>query len=338
MKFEAFAHGRVNLMGVNLMGAVAESTSSLVLSMATPQKVSLRLERKADPLISVESDSGSTRHNALVQAAAKLLSAEGHRVLGFDLKVYSSIPQNSGLASSAALTVALVKVLRSAYDLRLTDVEVASIARRTEEEVFDKKCALADSMTSALVRPGEALFLDNHDLQFDRVSLPLEALDITVLDSGLAVDEDKLKARVDECVEAARVLEVKTLRDPAVLERLSLLSPNLLKRVRHITEENRRVQEFVGGLRARDTKKLGQLFIESQKSLAEDFDFSTPEIDALVKLCKEDPDVFGARLTGSGKHLAVILLTKPRRGAEIAANLLRSYQAKFPDLKPRVLI
>ena len=338
MKFESFAHGRVALFGVNQIGGMAEATSSLILSMATPQRVSLRLERKAEPLITVESESGESRYPALVAAASQLLKSEGHRVLGFDLKVSSSIPQNSGLASSAALTVALVKVLRSAYDLRLTDVEVAAVARRTEEEVFGIKCALGDSLTSALLRPGEALLLDNSDQQFDRVSLPLEAADFAVIDSGLAVDTEKVNARLEECAEVLRVLEVKSFRDPSVESRLSLLAPTLAKRVAHVLSENLRVREFVGALRARDTKKLGQLFFASQKSEAENFEFSTPEIEALIKICKDELDIFGARLTGSGKHLAVVLITKPRRATALAEGVLRAYQAKFPALKPRILI
>ena len=77
---------------------------------------------------------------------------------------------------------------------------------------------------------------------------------------------------------------------------------------------------FVGGealaeniARAWDASSAaaGALMSESHASLRDDFDVSTPGIDALVERLVATPGVHGARMTGGGFGGSVVALTDP---------------------------
>ena len=49
----------------------------------------------------------------------------------------------------------------------------------------------------------------------------------------------------------------------------------------------------------------------SHVSLRDDYEVSTPTLDALVDALRDTPGVFGARLTGAGFGGCVVALTEP---------------------------
>ena len=51
--------------------------------------------------------------------------------------------------------------------------------------------------------------------------------------------------------------------------------------------------------------------IESHRSLRDDFDTSTPEMDAAVERLASSPGVHGARMTGGGFGGCVVVLCEP---------------------------
>ena len=67
------------------------------------------------------------------------------------------------------------------------------------------------------------------------------------------------------------------------------------RRARHVVTENERVLAFAAALRAGDLAAAGRLMVASHESLRDDFDVSTPELDALVARLVATPGVLGAR-------------------------------------------
>jgi len=72
------------------------------------------------------------------------------------------------------------------------------------------------------------------------------------------------------------------------------------KRCRHVITENLRVIESVAALEAGDMTTFGRLLGEAHASARDDYEISTPEIEALVRLANAAPGTVGARLTGAG--------------------------------------
>ena len=115
--------------------------------------------------------------------------------------------------------------------------------------------------------------------------------------------------RVAECEAAAAVIGPLGLAGAADLA--GLRDPVLRRRARHVTTECARVGAFadalsrvdLGGGRASDGRE--------PRSLAEDFEASTPELDALVADVRSRPGVLGARMTGAGFGGCVVVLGEP---------------------------
>jgi galactokinase len=82
------------------------------------------------------------------------------------------------------------------------------------------------------------------------------------------------------------------------------------RRCRHVITENRRVLESVTALEKGDVDAFGRLMDEAHASARDDYEISTPEIEALVRLASELPETRGARLTGAGWGGCIVALVE----------------------------
>ncbi|TRO46599.1 galactokinase, partial [Candidatus Bathyarchaeota archaeon] len=74
----------------------------------------------------------------------------------------------------------------------------------------------------------------------------------------------------------------------------------ILRRCRHVVEENARVLDAANAMEAGDAEGLGALMDASHESLRVDYEVSGAELDALVEAAREIPGTLGARMTGAG--------------------------------------
>src|SRR4029077_7982447 len=94
--------------------------------------------------------------------------------------------------------------------------------------------------------------------------------------------------------------------------------------VRHVVTENERVREAVVALSARDDARLGELLSASHRSLRDDYEVSTPELDRLVEL-SDAAGALGARLVGGGFGGSIIALGRRGLAKDLAAWVLERY-------------
>ncbi|HEY0097020.1 MAG TPA: galactokinase, partial [Archangium sp.] len=263
-----------------------------------------------------------------VQGVTHVLRAEGITVGGFDLWLRSDVPLGSGLSSSAALEVALLRGLREAFGLTLDDVRIALLGQKVECDFVGAPVGVMDQMASSLAQGSSAIFLDTRTLQYERVPLP-PGVEPIVINSGVTHSHSggDYRVRRAECERAAQLLGVPQLRDlpDAELPRALALPEPLGRRVRHVLTENARVLATVKALRSGDLAALGPLLYDSHASQRDDYEVSVPEIDLLVDLGRAEPDVIGARLTGGGFGGSVVMLAKAGKGAAAAARIVARY-------------
>jgi galactokinase len=241
------------------------------------------------------------------------------------IRVESTIPIGAGLSSSAALEIAVLRALRSLLNLSFTDLEIAKMAQRAEQEGIGMPCGIMDQMVCALGQPHQAFFLDTQTLTFEQIPLPQDYA-FVVVHSGTthALVTSGYKQRRQDCEAAAHALKVNSLRNVTLadLEAAIDLPQILRKRATHVVTENERVLATVTALRQNHIPALGQLMNDSHRSQKEAFEVTVPATDQLWELTLE-LGAIGARQTGGGFGGAIVALLPtpavPTWSQEIAA-------------------
>jgi len=334
---EATAPGRVNLLGEH-----TDYHEGYVLPAIIPQRTHASISRRTDRAVRAWSAEtpGAVEEYVLgfetsgrgwldyVQGLTMALSRRGVDLPGFNLHLWSTVPIGGGVSSSAALEISVLRALRTRFGLALDDVALARIGQAAETEFVGAPVGIMDQMASSLGREGEALFLDTRTLAVERILLPRE-IDLVVIDSGIphAHAGGAYALRRRESFEAAAALGVGHLRDLDVdaLGRLDGLDPILARRARHVITENRRVRDGVTALRASDIPTFGRLMNASHESMRVDYETSTPDVDTLVAIARQDGDVAGARLTGGGFGGAIVAIAYAGTAAEAAGRIAGRY-------------
>ncbi|MEN6519566.1 MAG: galactokinase [Armatimonadota bacterium] len=103
------------------------------------------------------------------------------------------------------------------------------------------------------------------------------------------------------------------------------------QRVRHVLTEGRRVEDAVRTLKAGDIDRFGELMNQSHESCAKDYEISTPELDTLVSICR-DNGALGARLTGAGFGGCVIALVNDSGVPDFVSTVVERY---YHDYLPK---
>ena len=334
------APGRVNLMGEH-----TDYHEGFVLPTVIPQRTCVRVERRADRRVRAASEAlgGAWEEYAIgaeaqgrgwldyVQGVTAMLARHGVALPGFDVRIKSAVPLGAGVSSSAALEVSLLRALRTLVNADIGDVELAKIAQAVETDFVGAPVGIMDQMAASLGRDGEALLLDTRTLDVDRVRLP-PTVELMVIDSAIphAHAGGRYATRRQESFDAAALLGVSRLRDVSIdaLQRMPTLPPVLSRRARHVVTENQRVLDAAHALRQGDGPRLGALFRASHASMRDDYETSTPDIDALVSIAESHPEVYGARLTGGGFGGAVVVATRATSGTVIGPAIRDAYRRR----------
>ncbi len=305
---------------VNLIGDHTDYNQGLALPMAIGLGVAVTFEPRSDQWIELTSDSYPGEQASIpltvdvdtigdmepawarLAAAVVSLARPGS---GGVAHVTSTLPRGSGLSSSAALAVALADVFGVEGDALV----VARLCQAAEHRI-GVPVGLMDPMVCAGGRAGHALLIDFSSLAVRHVPVP-QGAEWTVVDSGQRRDlrTSAYGTRVAECEAATAVIGPLGLATEADV--LGLRDSLLRRRARHVMTECTRVTAFAEALVGDDLAQAGRLMDESHRSLADEFEASTPELDALVADLRARPGVHGARVTGAGFGGCVVALGEP---------------------------
>lgn len=326
------APGRVNLLGEH-----TDYNDGFMLPVATPQRTEVALGTSRDGHfnlysatldVSVRFARDATAppgFGSYIEGCVRMVEQEGITVPPLRVHVSTNLPVGSGLSSSAALEIAMLRALRTLLGLPFDDVALARMAQRAEITYAKVHCGIMDQMASSLADSSHMLFIDARTLAHRLHPLPPDS-EMIVIDSGIprTLAGSKYNERRAECDQAAGRLGVASLRDVADPASVDALPSPLRERARHVVSENRRVLEAAAGV---DAARFGQLMNASHASLRDDYAVSIPALDVLTETLRAQPAVHGARLTGAGFGGACVALC--RKGAALQAG--RAALASFND-------
>ena len=322
------APGRVNLIGEH-----TDYNEGFVLPFAIDRRTVAALALRGDGLVRVSSSMESASGEALTTefalraapggvpgwAAYPLgvawglgqVGAELGGLPGFDVHFASDVPVGAGLSSSAALECALAFALNEAWRLGFDRGQLVAAVHLAENDFVGAPTGILDQSAALLSAEGAALFLDCRDASSTPVELGLGAGRYGTAGLAVLVIDTKVKhehvsggyaARRAACERAARALSVRALRDvtlSGLLAARTRVDDEAYRRARHVVTEDQRVLDTVAALRARDHAAVGGLMSASHRSMRDDFEISTPELDLAVEVAMES-GALGARMTGGG--------------------------------------
>jgi galactokinase len=350
------APGRVNIIGEHtdyaegfVMPAAIDFATLAGISPRTDGKIVIYSENfKEERSFDAAALPSKARHHwsDYPLGVLSIFAGEGHTIPAFSLSIWSDVPLGSGLSSSAAIEVATAIAVLSLIGASYPGPVLARLCQRSENEFVGSACGIMDQFISANGKKDHALLLDCRDLSYKLAPIPADvALVIANTMVKHAVTGGEYTSRRAQVEEAAAVIgrhrpEVKFLRD-ATLEDLekwgSEMSPEAVKRARHVISENERTVEAAEALVQNERKKLGRLMAEAHWSYSRDFEASCEEADAMVELAQDLPGLIGARLTGGGFGGCTVNLVEAAHAKDFAAELGRRYETRI-GIQPQIHI
>jgi galactokinase len=307
MEVTAWAPGRVNLIGEH-----TDYNGGLALPFAIGPGVTVRATAlPGERLDAVALD-------PFVRGCVAELRAAGHSAPDARIEISSDLPQGAGLSSSAAFSAALCLALLGVAGEQMDRLDLARLCSRVENEWVGARTGLLDQLAVLMCREDHALLIDFESLALSHVPLELGEWMLAVVDSGVRREHaaSGYNERRAECARACELLGAQSLRRAAPAD-AAALPPPLDRRVRHVIEENARVEAAVAALERGDVRALGALLGASHESLRDLYDVSVPEIEDLIA----GLDCAGARMIGGGFGGSVLALFEP--DAALPANAMR---------------
>lgn len=352
----AIAPGRVNLIGEH-----TDYNEGFVLPVALTRDVRFVVRPRPDRkvrIISLEFDAAASfdldvlayDDSALwinyVQGVALMLEAEGVRLTGMDAVLSGNVPRGSGLSSSAALEVAAAKAFMAVSGQldALSGPAIAQVAQRAENEFVGVQCGIMDQFISVLGRAGHALLIDCRSLDYELTPFPADAsLVIGNTKASRSLASSAYNERRRECETGVELLRpllpgITALRDvssDALEANKDRLPETIYRRCRHVVSENERVLAMVDAFRRDDLTAAGRLMDASHASLRDDYEVSSPALDAMVDAMRHAPGCYGARLTGAGFGGCAVALVRPGREQAVADVIYQRYP-KATNIWPEV--
>lgn len=303
------APGRVNLIGDH-----TDYTGGLVLPMAIDRWTELRGRRGGDrvhltsadepepvdltlPLAGEPRDVRPAWGRFVAGVVAELAPTEG-----LEGRLTTTIPVGAGLSSSAALGVAAALGLGHGGDA----VALAQLVRRSEHRATGVPTGIMDQLCIASAVEGHATLIDCTTLEVTQVPIPEDVAIVVRFVAHRTLDGSPYAERVAQCAAAAAIVGPLATARPEDVEVLE--DPVLRRRARHVVTENARVRRFAAALGTGDLATAGAVMVEGHRSLRDDYEVSTPAMDAAVEELLAVPGVHGARLTGGGFGGCVVAL------------------------------
>lgn len=339
---------------VNLIGEYTDFNDGFVMPFALPHSARAAVSRRDDGVLRLYSSdvpggvvslrvdelAPHSGHGWAAYPAGVLwaLREAGHPVTGADIALTSTVPTGAGLSSSAALETVTALALNDLFELGLSPAQIAVTGRRAENDFVGVPCGIMDQMASACCTEGHALHLDTRDLSLRQVPFDpaAQGLTLLVVDTRVkhALGDGAYAERRAGCEEGARLLGLPMLRDLPYEDLATALTTladagadeSVIRYVRHVVGDNRRVEQVIALLDAGDVRAAGPLLNEGHLSLRDDLRVSCPELDLVVEAANE-AGALGARMTGGGFGGSAVVLVEEAVADAVAGAVVEAFAA-----------
>jgi galactokinase len=331
---------------VNLIGEHTDYNDGFVLPMAIDRSARIALRPRDDRQVVVYSldfeesatfglegltkPEGDIRWVDYLTGMAWVLSEAGYTVNGWEGVIAGDVPVGAGLSSSAAVEMVTARAFLALSGTEWEAGTMAKLGQKTENEWVGVNSGIMDQMISAAGKAGHALLIDCRTLETQSLPLP-DGCAVVVLDTATrrGLVSTAYNERRAQCEAAARHFGVKALRDVTVAtfnERSEELDDVTRRRAKHVITENARTLHAADAMTTNDGTRLGKLMVESHISLRDDFEVSSPALNAIVEISLATEGCIGARMTGGGFGGCAVALVSEAAAQTFMDTVVPEYQ------------
>jgi len=316
------APGRVNLIGEHtdysggfVMPAAIDFSTLIAISPRTDGRLlahsinfNEHVDKPIEELLAARAKSWSDYPAGVLWA----LREKGIDVsAGFSLTIVGDVPLGAGLSSSASVEVATAFAVLGTLKIEMPLSEIALLCQRAENAFVGANVGIMDQFVICCGQQDHAVMIDTRFLTYTLAPIPPDVRIVicnSMVKHSLADGDGGYATRRTEMEQGLHILqqhrpEIRALRDATMadLEKWgSEMSPESLRRCRHVITEDDRVLAAVLAFQNKNLTRFGELMHQAQLSFRNDFEASCPEIDILIDLANQQPGCYGARLTGGG--------------------------------------
>lgn len=214
----------------------------------------------------------------------------------FKIKITSNIPMGSGLGSSAAVSVALVRAIADEFKINLNNDEISSIAFEAEKIHHGTPSGIDNTLAS---KGGAIIFKKNNDGTREIRDLKIgKEMNFVIGITG------KKRGTTGEIVADVRKRK----------EKYSKVFSHIFN------AESEIVEEAIKNIETGDLEKVGEL-MNINHGLLSAIGVSSKENEDIVQLARE-LGALGSKITGAGRGGSCIILAKNNKNAnEIAEEI-----------------
>lgn len=340
--------GRVNLIGEHTdynMGYVLPAAIDKAIYFAiTPRNdrvchiVSFDLEDEYKCTLDNLAFTQKGWPNYLMGVVDQFIKAHYH-IQGFNCVFGGDIPIGAGLSSSAALEAGLAFAFNYMFELHIEDLKLVQLAQKAENEFVGVRCGIMDQYINIFGETDKVLRIDCRSLEYKYYPFVHPTVSIVLFDTRVShsLASSEYNRRREECSDGVAIIrryypEVNSLRDVSIemLEGCKAkIDATIYKRCKYVVEENDRVLKACRALEAGELRTFGSYMNQSHNGLSRDYEVSCRELDFLITLMKEKPQVYGSRMMGGGFGGCTINLIENGEIQELSRFVTEEYKQKF---------
>lgn len=336
--------GRINMIGEHL-----DYNMGFVLPAAINKAIWLGIHKRDDDTICMHSiDYNDDFHTSIdaispsgklwpdyILGVVKQIQKKHKLSHGFNLVFGGDIPPGAGLSSSAALECATAFALNELFILDYEKMDLVRIGQAAENEFVGVKCGIMDQFASVFGKKEHLIRLDCRSLEYVYVPFHARNIKILLFDTRVkhSLADSAYNERREQCEKGVSLIqkyhtEVKSLRDASqeMLETcLKAVDETVYNRCTYVVSEIKRLLNGCIDLEKDDLISFGKRMFETHAGLKDLYEVSCTELDLLVDLVKDNPDVLGARMMGGGFGGCTINLVRAEAASAIIKKVSDTY-------------
>lgn len=348
-----FSPGRINLIGEHTDyngGHVFPAAISIgtygALALRDDDEIHLFSANFPDVGISVFKldDIAARKYDSWVKYVRGVLSElkrAGYNInRGFNIGIVGDMPNASGLSSSASLELLLGEMFNTAFDLKISRLDLVKLGQQVENNYLGLRTGVMDQFAIGFGEKEQAIFLDVNTMEYELIPAEFDQYELIIMTTNKRRElvDSKYNERRDETELALKELQtvlptIKSLGelDIATFEanKAAIKEEVIYRRARHAVSENERTILATKALRAHDLVEFGKLLQQSHISLRDDYEVTGEELDTLFDAAMAQPGVLGARMTGAGFGGSAIALIPRASAATFIENVGKLYAEKI---------